>query len=76
MSVEFTGFNPNAGLFTSNNFTAPPVPPLPSSVANSNGSNNTSPANVFAQMKSGTFANEESSQPQSSGSLTDLARDY
>ncbi|KAF8627174.1 hypothetical protein AX15_004492 [Amanita polypyramis BW_CC] len=66
MQPQFTGFNPGAGQFIPNNFTAPPVPPLPSSVANSNGNNNsTSPANVFAQMKSGTFANEDNPQPQS-----------
>lgn len=67
-NTEFTGFNPNVGPSVPNNFTLPPVPPLPISVPNSNGNNNTSPANVFAQMKSGTFANEDHTQPQSSGS--------
>lgn len=45
----------------------PPVPPLPPSLQNpnNNNNNNTNPANVFAQMKSGTFANDnESSMPQ------------
>lgn len=45
----------------------PPVPPLPPSFQNptNNNNNNTNPANVFAQMKSGTFGNDnESSMPQ------------
>ncbi|KAJ3975506.1 hypothetical protein EV361DRAFT_888267 [Lentinula raphanica] len=59
-----TGFNPTMGSnFNGGMSSPPPVPPLPSSVSN----NNTSPANVFAQMKSGTFANDnESSIPPAS----------
>ncbi|KAK2466185.1 hypothetical protein APHAL10511_001827 [Amanita phalloides] len=65
LQPQFTGFNPNLGSFTNNSFAAPPVPPLPISIPASN-SNNTSPANVFAQMKSRTFANEDTAQPQPS----------
>jgi hypothetical protein len=52
-SLEFTGFNPNANqpLFNAG-LSAPSVPPIPPA----HNINNTSPANVFAQMKSGTFA--------------------
>jgi len=52
-----TGFNAPLGPspFANPNGMASP-PPLPS-----NPTNNTSPANVFAQMKSGTFANENDS---------------
>jgi len=52
-----TGFNAPLGPspFANPNGMASP-PPLPS-----NPSNNTSPANVFAQMKSGAFANENDS---------------
>ena len=75
-TTEFTGFNPNVGPLGSNNFSLPPVPPLPISVPNSNSNNNTSPANVFAQMKSGTFANEDHSQPQSAGSLAQFPATY
>ncbi|PFH46321.1 hypothetical protein AMATHDRAFT_7968 [Amanita thiersii Skay4041] len=64
---QFTGFNPSPAPGPMNNFVAappPPVPPLPSSINNNN--SNTSPANVFAQMKSGAFANDiDSSKPQS-----------
>ncbi|KAJ7507765.1 hypothetical protein B0H11DRAFT_1968579 [Mycena galericulata] len=49
-------FNNNANGFSS----PPPVPPLPSSATT-----NTTPANIFAQMKSGTFGAEDST-PQSS----------
>ncbi|KAG6817462.1 hypothetical protein H0H87_008630 [Tephrocybe sp. NHM501043] len=65
---QFTGFNPNFGQSPLNNSspspfnnTPPPVPPLPSS-----STTNTSPANIFAQMKSGTFATDNNSnmQPQ------------
>ncbi|KAF8655285.1 hypothetical protein AX16_003184 [Volvariella volvacea WC 439] len=61
-------FNPIQPQFTSinpplNNTILPsPVPPLP----NTQNTTNTSPANVFAQMKSGTFATEnDPSTPQS-----------
>ncbi|KIY42908.1 hypothetical protein FISHEDRAFT_63096 [Fistulina hepatica ATCC 64428] len=61
-----TGFNPNFGQFGGSISPPPPVPPLPSmNTINSNASS-TSPANVFAQMKSGTFATDTSSAPQSS----------
>jgi hypothetical protein len=59
--LDPTGFN--AGGFGQSPFgnhmavAVPPVPPLPKSNSNSN---NTTPANVFAQMKAGTFANNES----------------
>ncbi|KAF4574647.1 cytoskeletal protein binding protein [Pleurotus pulmonarius] len=49
-----TGFNPGFGQIQQS------PPPLP----NSNANNNTSPANVFAQMKSGTFATESDSNAQ------------
>ncbi|EGN93071.1 hypothetical protein SERLA73DRAFT_127012 [Serpula lacrymans var. lacrymans S7.3] len=48
VSTNPTGFNPSFSQ-------PPPVPPLPYSQSN-NTHNNISPANVFAQMKSGTFA--------------------
>ncbi|RDX55445.1 hypothetical protein OH76DRAFT_1396833 [Lentinus brumalis] len=54
-----TGFNPGYGQspFGGNGYSAtppPPAPPLPSQ-----SSVNTNPANIFAQMKSGTFAQDE-----------------
>ncbi|KAF9481963.1 hypothetical protein BDN70DRAFT_829987 [Pholiota conissans] len=49
---QMTGFNPPLGPSIFGPGPASP-PPLPS-----NPSNNTSPANIFAQMKSGTFAND------------------
>ncbi|RDB22766.1 Actin cytoskeleton-regulatory complex protein SLA1 [Hypsizygus marmoreus] len=59
---QFTGFNPNFGQspFNSASSPPPPIPPLPSNT------NNTSPANIFAQMKSGTFATDNNSNPQPS----------
>jgi hypothetical protein len=55
-----TGYNPGFGQSPFNNQASPPpIPPLPSSV-----SNNTSPANIFAQMKSGTFASGSENGPQ------------
>ncbi|KAK7049547.1 cytoskeletal protein binding protein [Paramarasmius palmivorus] len=73
-----TGFNPspnfgqspfNQSPFNQSPFnnpisSPPPVPPLPSSNAPS--TTDTSPANIFAQMKSGTFANDNQSGPQGS----------
>ncbi|KAH6914937.1 hypothetical protein BKA70DRAFT_559793 [Coprinopsis sp. MPI-PUGE-AT-0042] len=54
-----TGFNPSMGSGNFGNFSsAPPVPPLPQQQ-----SKDTSPANVFASMKSGTF--EDDSAPRS-----------
>ncbi|KAL1747654.1 hypothetical protein HDZ31DRAFT_60987 [Schizophyllum fasciatum] len=50
-----TGFNPNMGM--SGNFTTSP-PPLPSQTPQKD----TSPANIFAQMKSGTFASDSAPQ--------------
>jgi hypothetical protein len=73
-----TGFNPNFGAGMggmlqpqptgfgqspfSNGFSSPPppVPPLPTS--NSSNMNSTNPANIFAQMKSGTFDNDSGPQ--------------
>ncbi|KAI0698514.1 hypothetical protein C8T65DRAFT_10646 [Cerioporus squamosus] len=54
-----TGFNPGYGQspFGGNGYNAtslPPVPPVPSQA-----SVNTNPANIFAQMKSGTFAQDD-----------------
>lgn len=43
----------------------PSVPTLPTSAP---AVNNTSPANVFAQMKSGTFANDDNSGSQAGAS--------
>ncbi|KAJ8086575.1 cytoskeletal protein binding protein [Marasmius tenuissimus] len=62
-----TGFNPgfNASPFNNGMSSPPPVPPLPNSVSNNN-TTDTNPANIFAQMKSGTFASDNSSAPQSS----------
>ncbi|KAF9462614.1 hypothetical protein BDZ94DRAFT_1260849 [Collybia nuda] len=59
LQPQFTAFNYNQSPF--NTAISPSsVPPLPTS----NHSNNTSPANVFAQMKSGTFAADQNgSQP-------------
>ncbi|KAH9894467.1 hypothetical protein C8Q73DRAFT_695666 [Cubamyces lactineus] len=60
-----TGFNPGFGQspFGSGSYSVqapPPPPPAPSQPAV-----NTNPANIFAQMKSGTFANDDSApQPQ------------
>jgi len=63
-----TGFNPGFGQF--NGVSPPPVPPLPSS-------NNVSPANIFAQMKSGTFASgNENTNPQSSDKYDALRPNY
>ncbi|GBE79439.1 hypothetical protein SCP_0206380 [Sparassis crispa] len=60
MQSNPTGFNPGFGqLPFSNGVSSPPPAPPASSVAS------TSPANVFAQMKSGTFATNETSVPQS-----------
>jgi hypothetical protein len=53
-----TGMPLNNG-FSMNGFSTPP-PAAPS--------NNTSPANVFAQMKSGTFANEDA--PNNNNGMT------
>ena len=56
-AADPTGFNPGFGQSP---FSVPaPPPPQPPQ--------NTNPANVFAAMKSGTFATDNSSQPQSSG---------
>lgn len=58
-----TGFNSGFGQSPFNNpASPPPVPPLPSSPPNT-----TSPANIFAQMKSGTFASSNENGPQSQG---------
>ncbi|ESK97599.1 cytoskeleton assembly control protein sla1 [Moniliophthora roreri MCA 2997] len=65
-----TGFSPNPGFGQSpfnqspfNNAVSSP-PPLPSS--NAPTTTDTNPANIFAQMKSGTFANDNQSGPQAS----------
>ncbi|THV08589.1 hypothetical protein K435DRAFT_772053 [Dendrothele bispora CBS 962.96] len=55
-----TGFNPGFGQFNNGMSSPPPVP------SNSNNNNSANPANIFAQMKSGTFATEnDTSVPQS-----------
>ncbi|KAG7096990.1 hypothetical protein E1B28_004385 [Marasmius oreades] len=61
-----TGFNPGFSQSPFNNgiLSPPPVPPLPPST--SSNQTDTNPANIFAQMKSGTFATDNSSVPQSS----------
>ncbi|KAG5646618.1 hypothetical protein DXG03_002922 [Asterophora parasitica] len=72
LTNQFTGFNPNFGQSPFNNTISPPppVPPLPLSLPlslpSSPATNNTSPANIFAAMKSGTFAtdNGNNNQPQ------------
>ena len=65
MCSEYTGFNPNfAQSPFGNGATPPPVPPLPASF--STVTKDTSPANIFAQMKSGTFANEDATNTQPS----------
>ncbi|KAF8165375.1 hypothetical protein B0H34DRAFT_793770 [Crassisporium funariophilum] len=57
IQTHTTGFNPGLppSMYgnTHNGFTPPPPPPVPQIPVNNN-----SPANVFAQMKSGTFAND------------------
>ena len=70
--VEPTGFIPGFGQSPFGNgvgvgVAPPPVPPLPQSVAMGPGpvQKDTNPANVFASMKAGTFAND--SAPQSAG---------
>ncbi|KAJ4487097.1 hypothetical protein C8J55DRAFT_487267 [Lentinula edodes] len=57
-----TAFNPTMGPnFNAGMSLPPPVPPLPSTTSNHNSTN---PTNIFAQMKSRTFANDnESSLP-------------
>ncbi|KAK0206793.1 hypothetical protein DFS33DRAFT_1381887 [Desarmillaria ectypa] len=52
-----TGMNPGFGQFGNGmSSPPPPVPPLPNN-------NNTNPANIFAQMKSGTFAQDNEPRP-------------
>lgn len=70
--AEPTGFNPGFGQSPFGNgiglgAAPPPVPPLPQSVPMGPGpaQKETNPANVFAAMKAGTFAND--SAPQSAG---------
>jgi hypothetical protein len=62
-----TGFNPGFGqsLFNNGLPSLSPAPPLSTPA-----SSNTSPATIFAQMKSGTFASEtDGTSPQPSGEL-------
>ncbi|KAG7449383.1 uncharacterized protein BT62DRAFT_1002954 [Guyanagaster necrorhizus] len=54
-----TGMNSGFGQFGNGMSSPPPVPPLPNA-------NNTNPANIFAQMKSGTFAQDNEPRPASS----------
>jgi actin cytoskeleton-regulatory complex protein SLA1 len=63
-----TGFNAGFGQSPfGNHMAVPPMPPLPTS-----NTNNTAPANVFAQMKAGTFANNTDPAPQPAGVLDPL----
>lgn len=58
ISLDMTGFNPPPNQSNFNAFasmSSPPPLPLPPNQS----TNNTSPANVFASMKSGTFANDD-----------------
>ncbi|KAH7930078.1 hypothetical protein BV22DRAFT_1191549 [Leucogyrophana mollusca] len=70
-----TGFSPFAqSPFNNVVSSPPPAPPLPSYSQPSNHSN-TSPANVFAQMKSGTFANgNDGTGPQQPAEKYDALR--
>lgn len=74
--LEYTGFNPNANqpLFNAALSAPPPVPPLPPAPNPpqfASNLNNTSPANIFAQMKSGTFAADSNDmRAQSAGTLS------
>ena len=56
-----TGFNPGMGMGNFNNGMSSP-PPLPQQQSPQK---DTSPANIFAQMKSGTFAAENAPQDAS-----------
>ncbi|EKM59126.1 uncharacterized protein PHACADRAFT_191439 [Phanerochaete carnosa HHB-10118-sp] len=60
-----TGFNPGFGQF---NATSPPPAPQPPA----SNQVNTNPANIFAQMKSGTFGQDDSLQPQSADKYDSL----
>ncbi|KAF8845883.1 hypothetical protein BDN67DRAFT_961539 [Paxillus ammoniavirescens] len=64
-----TGFSPFGQSPFNNVVSTPPVPSLPlSRTSNNSASSTTSPANIFAQMKSGTFASgNEQSEPQQAG---------
>jgi hypothetical protein len=68
-SAEPTGFNPGFGQQPSygngNGFVGSAAPPLPGGGSAPPQQNQTNPANVFAAMKAGTFAND--SAPQSAG---------
>ena len=63
--AEPTGFNPGFGQSPFG--TPPPILPLPQSVGAGPGppQKDTNPANIFASMKAGTFANDTA--PQSAG---------
>ena len=69
--AEPTGFNPGFGQPSfGGNGIAPPVPPLPQLQSAGAGpgqpqQKDSNPANIFAAMKAGTFAND--SAPQSAG---------
>ncbi|KAL5527124.1 hypothetical protein ACEPAG_5915 [Sanghuangporus baumii] len=63
LQPNVTGFNPSFGQATSPPPPVPPIPPLPSLPSNNANANSTAPANVFAQMKSGTFAQDNAPQP-------------
>ncbi|KAF5387639.1 hypothetical protein D9615_000383 [Tricholomella constricta] len=80
VASQFTGFNPNFGQSPFNNSISPPlpVPPLPSSLPSSPSvTNNTSPANIFAQMKSGTFATDSNNnQPPLTAQATGWGQPY
>ncbi|EJD00905.1 uncharacterized protein FOMMEDRAFT_141675 [Fomitiporia mediterranea MF3/22] len=67
LQPNVTGFNPGFNQIASPPPPVPPIPPLPTN----NAPNNTAPANVFAQMKAGTFANDNAPQ---SGNKYDALR--
>ena len=61
LRVVPTGFNPGLGASPFGNGVASP-PPRPQS-----GTVDTTPANVFAKMKSGAFASDSGTGPQAAG---------
>jgi hypothetical protein len=74
-AADPTGFSPFGQSPFNNVVSTPPVPSLSlSRTSNNSASSTTSPANVFAQMKSGTFASgNEQSEPQQAGGYLYIA---